>query len=130
MFDEVISWTWRWEDFCETGNNISSKTSVITPCFQQLHIQLPTYGWFAVFSAYHYGFMSGSVYRNRTQMACLNLRALFVLCLAIVPAVQILMTMNNEKIWPVDILLTCVQFLAWVVHFGESPLIVKLNFRK
>lgn len=120
MINDKISLNWRWEDFCETGNNISSNSSVIAPCFQQLHIQLPTYAWFAIFSSYHYGLMSGGVFRNRTQMTCLNLRALFTLLLALVPTVQLLNTMNREKIWPVDILLTCVQFVAWTVHFGES----------
>lgn len=114
------AFTWNWEEFCETGLNITSPTSSITPCFQQLHIQLPTFAWFAVFSSYHYGMLSTEIYRNRTQVICLNLRALLALALAVTPAVQILNTMKDSKIWPVDILLTCVQFLAWTVHFGES----------
>lgn len=123
MFEENISWKWQWEDFCETGLNVSSNSSVITPCFQQLHIQLPTYAWFAIFSSYHYGLMSGSrIYRNRTQIVCLNLRALFVFLLAITPVVQLINRLQDEKIkiWPVDILLCCVQFFSWIVHFGES----------
>lgn len=122
MFDDEISWKWRWEDFCETGMNISSNTTVITPCFQQLHIQLPTYAWLAIFSSYHYGMLSGRIYRDRTQIVCLNLRAFFVFLLAITPPVQMISRLQdeNEKIWPVDILLTCVQFLSWIVHFGES----------
>lgn len=112
---------WQWEKFCETGTNISSNTSSIAPCFQQLHIQLPTFAWFAIFSSFHFGKLSTEVYRNRTQIVCLNLRALIALGLALTPAIQILKSLNsNTTIWPVDILLTCVQFLAWSVHFGES----------
>lgn len=112
---------WQWEKFCETGLNISSNTSSIAPCFQQLHIQLPTYVWLAIFSSYHYGMLSNGVYRNQTQLICLKLRALIVLGLAITPVAQLLKTINTSTmIWPVDILLTCVQFLAWTVHLGES----------
>lgn len=111
---------WNWGEFCESGLNISSNTSSIAPCFQQIHIQLPTYAWFAIFSSYHFGKLSNEIYRDRTQLICLNIRAIIVLGLALTPLLQILMTMNTVKIWPVDILLTCVQFLAWTVHFGES----------
>jgi ATP-binding cassette subfamily C (CFTR/MRP) protein 10 len=119
---------WKWEKFCETGLNISSNTSVIAPCFQQMHIQLPTFAWLAIFSSYHYGLLTGEVYRNRTQLICLNLRALIVLGLALTPVIQLLNTMNSITIWPVDILLTCVQFLAWTVHFGESPRLLLISF--
>jgi ATP-binding cassette, subfamily C (CFTR/MRP), member 10 len=105
--------------FCVTGLNISSNTSVIAPCFQQLHIQLPTYGWLSILSAYHFGLLASEVKRNQTQTICLNLRALFVLGLALTPVIQLLNTMNSVTIWPVDVLLTLVQFLAWTVHFGE-----------
>lgn len=115
------SFVWNWDEFCETGLNVSSNTSALAPCFQQLHVQLPTFAWLAIFSSYHYGMLSSEVYRNRTQLICLNLRALIVLGLAITPAVQLLNTMNKFHIWPVDILITCVQCLAWMVHFGESP---------
>lgn len=115
--DEFV---WKWDEFCETGRNISSNTSSLAPCFQQLHIQLPTFAWFAIFSSYHYGRLCSEVYRNRTQIICLNLRALFVLGLAITPAVQLLNSLDHFTIWPVDILITCVQSFAWAVHFGES----------
>lgn len=111
---------WKWEEFCETGLNVSSNTSTIAPCFQQIHIQLPTFAWLAIFSSYHYGKLSVGVYRSRAQVICLNLRALIVLALAVTPTIQLLKTMDSVTIWPVDILLTCVQFLAWTVHFGES----------
>lgn len=112
--------SWDWAKFCETGLNISSNTSTLAPCFQQMHIQLPTFAWFAIFNAYHYGMLGPEVYRNRTQITCLNLRALFSLALAVMPVIQLLVTVGGPTIWPVDILLTCVQFLAWTVHFGES----------
>jgi ATP-binding cassette, subfamily C (CFTR/MRP), member 10 len=118
-------WVWKWEKFCETGLNITSNTSSITPCFQQMHIQLPTFAWMAIFSSFHYGMLSNEIYRNRTQLICLNFRAVFALGLALTPAIQILNTMDHEVIWPVDILLTCVQFIAWTVHFGESLAITK-----
>lgn len=111
--------SWDWAKFCETGLNISSNSSSLAPCFQQMHVQLPTFAWLAIFSAYHYGMMGPAMYRNRTQAVCLNLRALFSLALAMTPVVQLLASINT-RIWPVDILLTCVQFLAWSVHFGES----------
>lgn len=112
--------SWDWAKFCETGLNISSNASTLAPCFQQMHIQLPTFAWFAIFSAYHYGMLGAEVYRNRTQVVCLNLRALLSLALALTPVIQLLKSMDKIAIWPVDILLTCVQFLAWTVHFGES----------
>lgn len=112
--------SWDWAKFCETGLNISSNASTLAPCFQQMHIQLPTFAWFAIFSAYHYGMLGAEVYRNRTQVVCLNLRAWISLALAVTPVIQLLKSMDKIEIWPVDILLTCVQVLAWTVHFGES----------
>lgn len=114
------NFNWQWDEFCETGRNISSNTSVIAPCYQQLHIQLPTYAWLAIFSSYHYGLLSNGIYRNQTQIICLNLRALIVLGLAVTPVIQLLKTINVMTIWPVDILLTLVQFLAWTIHLCES----------
>lgn len=111
---------WKWEEFCETGLNISSNSSSIAPCFQQVHIHLPTFAWLSIFSSYHYGRLSNEIYRNRTQLVCLNLRAIITLGLALTPVLQLLRTMNSVTIWPVDILLTCVQFFSWTVHFGES----------
>ena len=117
---DINTFGWDWKQFCESGLNISTNSSSLAPCFQQLHIQLPTYAWFAIFSSYHYGKLSTEICRNRTQIICLNLRALFSLLLALTPAIQIVKTLKLVTIWPVDILLTCVQFLSWTIHFGES----------
>lgn len=115
--DDALNW--NWDDFCSTGLNISTNSSSIAPCAQQIYFQLPIFALFAILSSFHYGNLSTEILRNRMQIVCLTLRALISLAMAILPLSKLLILMRNEEhIWPVDILLACVQAIAWTVHFA------------
>jgi ATP-binding cassette subfamily C (CFTR/MRP) protein 10 len=115
--DDTLNW--KWEEFCLTGLNISTNTTSIAPCAQQIYFQLPIFALFAVLSSFHYGKLSTEILRNRTQIISLTLRALISLAMAILPLIKLLILMRNgTHIWPVEILLACVQAIAWTVHFA------------
>jgi ATP-binding cassette, subfamily C (CFTR/MRP), member 10 len=114
--DDILNW--NWDEFCETGLNVSTNTSSIAPCAQQIYFHLPTFSLFAVLSSYHYGKLSTEILRNRTQIICLTIRALMAFCLGMVPLTKLLLAFNEGvRIWPADVLLMCIQTIAWTVHF-------------
>lgn len=114
--DDVINW--NWDEFCETGLNISTNTTSIAPCAQQIYFHAPIFSLFAIFSSYHYGRLATEILRNRTQIISLTLRALIALIMAVIPLSKILFSMNHGiRIWPVDVLLACIQTIAWTIHF-------------
>ncbi|KAG5675958.1 hypothetical protein PVAND_005815 [Polypedilum vanderplanki] len=119
---------WDWKEFCETGLNVSTNSSSITPCGQQIYIHLPTFSLLAIISSYNYGKLIDPVLRNNTQKWCLSIRALLVIVLAILPLIKLLTEMQNgEKIWPVDVLLACTEALCWTIHFAFLALYRKLG---
>lgn len=108
---------WRWEDFCPTGLNISDENSTIAPCFQQICLQLPVFVLLALFSSYYYGKINSEIQRDQIQKNLIGFRACIVFLLAIAPPLRLCYMMAYEiDAWPIDIMLTCVQFLAWTVH--------------
>lgn len=111
-----------WLKFCESGLNISTNSSNLAPCFQQICLHIPIYSLIAIFSAYEFGLLtSNSVWRNKTQLVCLNIRAISAFLLAVIsPAELFTLRYNNQRVWPVDVLLVCIEFLAWTLNFGES----------
>jgi ATP-binding cassette, subfamily C (CFTR/MRP), member 10 len=112
------SLNWDWYEFCETGLNVSTNTSSIAPCAQQIYFHLPIFSLFAVLSSYHYGKLSTEILRNNTQASCIIIRALMAFCLGMVPLIKLLLAFDQgARIWPVDILLMCIQTIAWMVHF-------------
>lgn len=114
--DDVISFNWT--EFCETGLNISSNSSSITPCIQQIYFHLPIFSLFAIFSSYHYGRLAVEIIRNRTQIICITFRAIIALALAVIPVCRLILSLRSgTHIWPVDILLSCIQAIAWTIHF-------------
>lgn len=114
--DDVIHWDWS--EFCETGLNISSNTTTITPCAQQIYFHLPIFSLFAILSSYHYGRLANEVVRNRTQVICIIVRAFIGFIMAVIPVCRLLYSMRDgTRIWPVEILLACIQAIAWTIHF-------------
>lgn len=114
--DEIF---WSWKDFCATGLNISTNSSSINPCAQQIYLHLPTFSLLAVLSSYHYGKLIDPVLRNKKQLWNLTIRALVSLTLAILPVAKLIYEMKNQvKIWPIDVLLACTEALCWTIHFG------------
>jgi hypothetical protein len=110
---------WDWNDFCSTGLNISTDTNKISPCVQQIFIHFPTFSLIAIASSYEYGKLHLKVLRNRTQSTCIILRALVCLVLAFSPLFNLLYDLRNViKIWPSDVLISCTETIAWVLHSG------------
>lgn len=110
-----------WTVFCETGLNVSTNSSSITPCAQQIYIHLPTFSLLAIFSSYNFGKLSGSVIRNKTQLIALHFRFLIVISLAGLPLTKFIYEVKTGiKFWPVDTLMACVESLCWTVHFGNT----------
>jgi hypothetical protein len=112
---------WNWDDFCPSGfNKTDNSTNILTDCYQQFFIQIPTFSLIAIFSSYYYGTLAREVLRNRKQIVCLYLRALVSFALAGTPLVKLLYQLQiGIKIWPVDILVSCIQALSWTVHFSK-----------
>lgn len=113
---------WKWDEFCETGLKISTSNSTLALCFQKICLQVPVFSLIAIFSAYYCGQITNCIVRNRTQLICLNVRAVTVFLLAIISPAKLYDTIHQDvvKVWPADVLATCVEFLGWSVHFGES----------
>lgn len=112
----------NWTDVCPTGlKPWIPDSNDLAPCFQQISLQLPTLAWFAIFSAYHFGRQAILVVRNDTQMRVIYLRVFVVLCLAFVPVLKTATQLYRHfEIYPSDILISCVECVAWIVHMGNN----------
>lgn len=113
-------YAWNWTEFCPSGLHIfEPASSNLAPCFQQICLQFPAFILLAIFSAYFYGKFNNEIVRDGRQSKALIFRALVVLGLGLVPLFKILyMIDNGVQIWPIDILLSCTEFIAWIIHFG------------
>ena len=114
----MVVWDQFWTDICPTGLRPWVQTnSDLAPCFQELILQLPVLALFATFSAYYYGTHWRTVSRNQTQLRALRVRIFASLGLTFVPALKVLYIFRlHKELYPVDILLACVQLIAWPIH--------------
>ncbi|XP_058055743.1 ATP-binding cassette sub-family C member 10 [Anopheles bellator] len=107
-----------WTNVCPTGLRPWVQTGTdLAPCFQELALQLPVLVLFAVYSSYYYGTHWRRVTRNETQLRALRWRIFATLGTAILPAVKVLYIFRlHQRIYPIDILIACVQLLAGSIH--------------
>uniref|UniRef100_A0A182YGV8 ABC-type xenobiotic transporter n=1 Tax=Anopheles stephensi TaxID=30069 RepID=A0A182YGV8_ANOST len=114
----MFIWDIFWTDICPTGlRPWVQSNSDLAPCFQELVLQLPILALFATFSSYFYGTHWRTVSRNDTQLRALRVRIFASLGLTIIPALKVLYIFRlHEELYPVDILLACVQLVAWPIH--------------
>ncbi|XP_058453342.1 ATP-binding cassette sub-family C member 10 [Malaya genurostris] len=113
-------WQFSWTDVCPSGVRPWVKDyNELAPCFQEICLQLPILVLFAVLSSFYYGCRFRRVLRNATQMRALRLRIVASFGLGLVPVLKLFyMIRINGQIYPIDVLLACVQFVAWTVHIG------------
>ncbi|XP_058124847.1 ATP-binding cassette sub-family C member 10 [Anopheles ziemanni] len=116
----MVYWDQFWNDICPTGLRPWVETnSDLAPCFQELVLQLPVLVLFATFSSYYYGTHWRRVSRNETQLRALRVRILASIAMAILPALKVFYIFRlHRQVYPVDILLACVQLVAWPIHAG------------
>ncbi|XP_052895366.1 ATP-binding cassette sub-family C member 10 isoform X1 [Anopheles moucheti] len=114
----MIIWDQFWADICPTGLRPWVQTNNdLAPCFQELVLQLPILALFAAFSSYYFGTHWRTVSRNETQLRAIRCRIWASLFLIVVPAVKVCYILRfHKELYPVDILLACVQLLAWSMH--------------
>uniref|UniRef100_A0A182IX99 ABC-type xenobiotic transporter n=1 Tax=Anopheles atroparvus TaxID=41427 RepID=A0A182IX99_ANOAO len=114
----MIYWDQFWNDICPTGLRPWVETnSDLAPCFQELVLQLPVLVLFATFSSYYYGTHWRRVSRNETQLRALRVRILASIGLTVLPAMKVFYIFRiHGEVYPVDILLACVQLVAWPLH--------------
>lgn len=112
---------WNWTNFCPTGlTPWMPDANYLTPCFQQICLQLPIYLVFAIVSSYHFGRQRLLVARDKTQIRLIYLRIVAVLLLAFLPLIQIYFMINlNADVYPIDVLIVCVECVTWIVHCGK-----------
>lgn len=92
------------------------------PCFQQICLQLPALVLFAIFSAYHFGHQTVLVRRSRIQTVHIYVRAIATFLLAVLPFYDLFhMIRNGVRIWPIDVLLNCMEIFTWMIHLGKPP---------
>ncbi|XP_055637767.1 ATP-binding cassette sub-family C member 10 [Toxorhynchites rutilus septentrionalis] len=116
----MSSWKFSWTDVCPSGlRPWESDYNDLAPCFQQICLQLPMLVLFAVFSSYYHGTHFRSVLRNGTQLRALRARIVASIGLGLIPVVKLFYTIRiHGKIYPIDVLLSSVQCVAWSVHIG------------
>ncbi|XP_053672965.1 ATP-binding cassette sub-family C member 10 [Anopheles nili] len=114
----MFIWDQFWDNICPTGlRPWVESNSDLAPCFQELVLQLPILVVFATFSSYYYGTHKRTVSRNETQVRSLRVRIFATLGLSILPALKVIYIFRIHKLlYPVDILLACVQLVAWPIH--------------
>ncbi|EDS42543.1 multidrug resistance-associated protein [Culex quinquefasciatus] len=116
----MSSWEFSWTDVCPSGLRPWVKDyNDLAPCFQEICLQLPILVLFAVFSSYYYGSHFRLVFRSGTQRKAIRVRVAASIGLGLIPVMKIFYILRTHgKIYPIDVLLSCVQFVAWSVHVG------------
>ncbi|KAJ6648254.1 ATP-binding cassette sub-family C member 10 [Pseudolycoriella hygida] len=112
---------WNSTLLCPTGlSPWAPGSNNIAPCFQQLFLQIPVAILFAIISSYHCGRKSDYlVVRNKAQKLAIKIRLVAVFTLGLIPLFQFYDAASNDiHVWPIDLLVGCVQLLAFFVHLG------------
>ncbi|XP_021703912.1 multidrug resistance-associated protein 7 [Aedes aegypti] len=116
----MSSWEFSWTDVCPSGLRPWVKDyNDLAPCFQEICLQLPMLVLFAVLSSYYYGSHFRLVFRNGVQLRSIRVRIAASIALGLIPVLKIFYVLRvHGRIYPIDVLLSCVQFVAWTVHVG------------
>lgn len=109
-----------WNYICPTGvSPWLPEKKILNPCFQELCLQLPILILFTIASAYHFGNQTNLIRRNKLQISMIYIRILVSFMLAVLPFYEIFsMIRDNIQIWPIDVLINCVQIFSWMIHCG------------
>lgn len=111
---------WNWSYVCESGLTPWQKEEkFLSPCFQQICLQLPMLFLFAIVSAFYVGNQTVLIRRNRMQDFLISIRVLvsfIIISLHFYTMFQ--MVVVRAKIMPIDILLIGFQIVTWSIHIG------------
>lgn len=111
---------WNWSYVCPTGiTPWNEKQNFLSPCFQQICLQLPTLFMFAITSAFYVGNQTVLIRRNRLQDFLISIRILvsfIIISLHFYTMFQMIIT--RAHIWPIDVLLSGFQIVTWSIHIG------------
>lgn len=113
-------WNWNWSYVCPTGlTPWQADDQFLSPCFQEICLQLPTLFMFAMSSAYYFGNQTVLIRRNRIQNFLISIRILvsfLIILLQFYSMFQMIVT--RAQIWPIDVLLMGFQIVTWSIHIG------------
>lgn len=117
-------WHWNWTFICPTGlKPWDTNDKFMSPCFQEICLQLPILSLFAIISAYSFGNHTIFVRRNGTQQFLISLRILAAFLIAALHFYTMFqMVVVRAKILPIDVLLMGFQIVAWTIHIGKHTL--------
>lgn len=117
-----MSTNWNWTYICPTGlTPWLPEEKYLTPCFQQICLQVPALVLFAIVSVYHVGHQTVLVRRNRTQILLIYLRAIAAFMFAALSFYDLFhMIRDKLHIWPIDVMLNCVEIFTWMIHLGTT----------
>lgn len=126
------SFHWNWTNLCPTGlTPWIPHANYLTPCFQEICLQLPILLLFAIVSSYHFGRQALLVARNKTQIYLIYQRIIVAFILGFVPIFEMYdMVTRHIQIWPIDILINCAKSVTWIVHLGKYCGFMDLNHIK
>lgn len=121
LIDLMPSFHWNWTYLCPTGlTPWIPHANYLTPCFQEICLQLPILVLFAVVSSYHFGRQALLVARNSTQIYLIYFRIITAFVLGALPLFEMYDTISRRAdIWPIDIIVNCTASVTWIVHLGE-----------
>lgn len=113
-------WHWDWTYICPTGLTPWDATDkFLSPCFQEICLQLPMLTIFAITSAYYFGHQTVLVRRNGMQKFMISLRILAAFLIVLLHFFTMFqMIVARAKILPIDVLLMGFQIVAWTIHIG------------
>lgn len=113
-------WHWNWSYVCPTGlTPWQAEDKFLSPCFQQICLQLPMLIVFAITSAYYFGNQTVLIRRNKTQHFMISVRVLVSLLIIILHFYAMFQKIvTAAPIYPIDVLLMGFQIFTWFIHIG------------
>lgn len=114
------SWNWNWTFICPTGlTPWDPNDKFLSPCFQEICLQLPMLLTFAITSAYYFGHQTILIRRNGTQHFLISLRIFTALLMVLLHFYTMFhLVITRTKILPIDVLLIGFQIVTWTIHIG------------
>lgn len=114
-------WQWNWTALCgpDQFQIWSTHTHDLGLCFEQLALEIPVLSLLGVISSFYFGKQDGFVSRGRLQLAAIKMRSIVVLCLALLPILQVYIDINTTRghIKHISFFLSAVQGICWFTHF-------------
>lgn len=119
-------WNWNWSYICPTGlTPWQPQDAFLSPCFQEICLQLPALFMFAITSAYYFGHQTILIRRNSTQHFLISIRILAAFVIIVLHFYSMFqMIILGVQILPIDVLLMGFQIVTWSIHIGT---IIRFN---